>query len=295
MTSGHSSANPTGRLYFVTVAVTEPGTVSVIAADGSQETVLCRGKTVIEPDGIEVDLVGGKMYWTDMGLGGAADKSVAVNDGRILRADLDGSNIETLVTVGKTSTPKQIALDIGGGKVYWSDRGDVGDQRVNPKIMRCNLDGSGVETLVSSDLLSPVGIALDTAAGKIYFTDRYGNDIKRANLDGTDVEVVVRGTEYPVDLALDLEHRVMYWTARTTGCVYRTGMDGTEMDGAGLAPILTGLHTPIGIALDLDGGRLFVAEPNPAESSGIRIADLDGSHARRITTSRGPLGICFAP
>jgi len=43
--------------------------------------------------------------------------------------------------------------------------------------------------------------------GKVYFSDRYANNIKRANLDGTDVEIVVKDTEYPVDLAIDFKSR----------------------------------------------------------------------------------------
>ena len=52
----------------------------------------------IKPDGIEVNIAGGKMYWTDMGPGGVADKSVAINDDRIMHADLDDKNVETLIS-----------------------------------------------------------------------------------------------------------------------------------------------------------------------------------------------------
>jgi DNA-binding beta-propeller fold protein YncE len=98
------------KLYFVSGSFTGSGAVKVINADGSNEQTLVDGSNVIEPDGIEVDEAGGKMYWTDMGLGGAADKSVAINDGRIMRADIDGKNVETLVPTGVTTTPKQLAL-----------------------------------------------------------------------------------------------------------------------------------------------------------------------------------------
>jgi hypothetical protein len=61
-----------------------------------------------------------------MGPGDTTDKSVADKDGRIMRADLNGQNIETLVPEDITTTPKQLTLDITGGKTYWCDRGDFG-------------------------------------------------------------------------------------------------------------------------------------------------------------------------
>ena len=295
MTIKDSARTLTGKLYFVEGSVASTGAVKVIDADGSNVTTLVEGKQVIEPDGIEVDTAGGKMYWTDMGSGGAVDNSVAINDGRIMRADLDGKNVETVVPLGLTSTPKQLALDVAGGKVYWSDRGDVGDQRVNPKIMRANLDGSSLETIVSTDLMSPVGIALDTANGKVYFTDRYANNIKRANLDGSDVEIVIRDTEYPVDLAFDLDNRVFYWTARKAGCLYRAEMDGNDIDGASLSPFITGLHAPIGVCIDRENNRLFYTDVIFPRSGGIWEADIDGSHARQIATASLPCGLYFVP
>ncbi|MHC4808035.1 MAG: hypothetical protein ACYTBX_17485, partial [Planctomycetota bacterium] len=91
-----------------------------------------------------------KMYWTDRGTSW------------IQRANLDGTNVENLVTTG-LSSPNGIALDVAGGKMYWTDRG-------TGKIQRASLEGTGVEDLVTG-LTTPFGIALDVDGGKMYWTD----------------------------------------------------------------------------------------------------------------------------
>ncbi len=55
------------------------------------------------------------------------------------RARLDGSEIEDLVTEG-LQTSQAIALDLGEGRMYWTDYG-------TDKIQRANPDGSQVEDL----------------------------------------------------------------------------------------------------------------------------------------------------
>jgi len=57
----------------------------------------------------------------------------------IQRADLDGSNVETLLT--GLSGPEFIAIDETNYKIYWTDDGDN-------KIRRANTDGSSVEVLL---------------------------------------------------------------------------------------------------------------------------------------------------
>jgi DNA-binding beta-propeller fold protein YncE len=171
----------------------------------------------------------------------------------------------------------------------------VGDQQVNPKIMRANLDGSDVEVLVSDDLMSPVGIALDTAKGKMYFTDRFANNIKRANLDGSDVEIVVKDTQYPVDLAIDFDTRMLYWTARDSGGVERAEMDKNNIDGKALTRIVTGLSNPIGITIDRVNKKLYYTEVIIQPQSGyIWESDMDGSNARKILATPLPLGVFYA-
>ena len=110
-------------------------------------------------------------------------------------------------------TTDGIALDIAGGKMYWTAG----------KIQRANLDGSGVEDLVpwTSDLGLRRCIALDTAGGKMYWTesrgylsDSGGSAIKRANLDGSGVEELVYVEEgFLEGYALDVAGGKMYGQA----------------------------------------------------------------------------------
>ena len=90
----------------------------------------------------------GKMYWIDDGS----------NPNRIQRAHLDGTGVETLVefVAGEDPGPKFIALDLGAGKMYWTDRNFH-------HIQRASLDGTGVEDVLTG-LGGPEGIAPDVAA-----------------------------------------------------------------------------------------------------------------------------------
>src|SRR5215813_13801127 len=60
------------------------------------------------PDGVAVDIEHGFAYWTNMG-------KPSVNDGSVQRANLDGSNVTTVVSQGGAFTPKQLKLDKKNG------------------------------------------------------------------------------------------------------------------------------------------------------------------------------------
>ena len=81
-----------------------------------------------------------------------------------------------------------LALDMAGGKMYWTDL-------VSGTIRQANLDGSRKETLISVD--GPYYIILDVTGGKIYWIDANGQSftIRRANLDGSQRETLVSGDE----------------------------------------------------------------------------------------------------
>jgi len=105
----------------------------------------------------------------------------------------------------------------------------------NPKLKSMNLDGSGVAELFSppaSDWLI-VGCDYDPGAGKIYWT--HGSTpgtIRRANLDGTDVELLVSGLKIPRGVSLDLTNGKMYWAqappqGNAMGLILRANLDGS--------------------------------------------------------------------
>jgi hypothetical protein len=98
----------------------------------------------------------------------------SLDDGSIERADIDGRNRRIIIPKGITHTPKQIHLDKQNGKLYWSDREGM-------RVMRANLDGSQVETLVETGRGDDdrrdqtrwcVGITIDPNRGKIYWTQK---------------------------------------------------------------------------------------------------------------------------
>ena len=106
------------------------------------------------------------------------------------------------------------------------------------RVMRCNLDGSKIETLVdpSGGDSRPgrdatkwcVGITIDSKLGKIYWTQKGPTKgglgrLCRANIDlpegespanRSDIEVLFDQLPEPIDLELDLANGVLYWTDR---------------------------------------------------------------------------------
>jgi DNA-binding beta-propeller fold protein YncE len=298
--SAKLSAKTVGRLYFLDLAA---GRVLTSNPDGSDlKTIVNEGRRL--PDGIVVDVARGHIYWTNMG-------NPKANDGTIDRADLDGTNVTNIVPPGATWTPKQLQLDAKSRKLYWSDREGM-------RVMRSNLDGSNIETLVEAghgdaDRLDArnwcVGIAVDLKGGKFYWTQK-GNDdagqgrIFRAGIEipkgqtpanRQDIEVLHNNLPEPIDLDLDLGNRIMYWTDRGDpprgNTVSRAPMDAAP--GARKEPeiVFNHLMEGIGLALDLENKRMFVTDL----AGSVYSANLDGSNKKAVIFAQGNLtGIAYA-
>ena len=232
-------------------------------SDGSDREVIvteCR-----YPDGIALDVAAGHIYWTNMGV-------PKLNDGSIERADLDGRNRMTIVPQGGTFTPKQLQLEKKSRKLYWCDREGM-------RVMRANLDGSHIETIVDTSQGDPrpgpdatkwcVGVAVDVDGGNVYWTQKGPDNagkgrVFRAGIEiptgqtasnRSDIELLYDGLPEPIDLELDLKNRVMYWTDRGDpprgNTVNRAPMDSDLKDRPAPEIIFTHLMEGIGIALDL--------------------------------------------
>jgi hypothetical protein len=288
----------TGKLFVLEAS--GDGRLFSINPDGSDKTFIVTGCPV--PDGVAVDVQAGHIYWTNMGIPSA-------NDGAIERVDIDGANRTTVVRSDGTYTPKQLHFDAAGRKLYWSDREGM-------RVMRCDLDGSNVETLVQTGHTDDdrrdetkwcVGVAVDHARGHLYWTQKGPSDaglgrILRAGIDlpagenagnRSDVEVVFKDLPEPIDLEIDFTKQVLYWTDRGDpphgNTVNRAPLDAD--DGGDPEIVVTHLMEGIGIALDPGHNRMFVTDLG----GNIHVAGLDGSDHRPLRALQGNLtGIAYA-
>src|SRR3954453_14329043 len=94
-----SGASPAGgRLFVLDLSGSR---VLSVNPDGTDRKVIvteCKN-----PDGIAVDIEGGHLYWTNMGVPN-------LSDGSIERAAPDGRNRQKIVPEGGTFTPKQLQV-----------------------------------------------------------------------------------------------------------------------------------------------------------------------------------------
>ncbi len=194
----------------------------------------------------------------------------------IRRSGRDGSNVVDLV-IG-LDNPNGVAVDVTGGKVYWTDDG-------SNKIQRANLDGSSVEDLVTTGLERPFQIALDYS-GKMYWTDRGTGKVQRAAVDGTSVEDLATGLADALAVGIDVAARRLYWT--DAGNLYRAALNGT---GAQLLATIEG--RPHSIEIDANDGRMYWV--NDAGIHKIQRADLDGANVEDVATGVRGLGLGIDP
>jgi sugar lactone lactonase YvrE len=290
-----------GRIFFLDLA---GGRVLSANPDGSDlKTVVEEGRKL--PDGLAVDLAAGHLYWTNMG-------NPKDNDGSILRSDLDGRNMTTIVPPGGTFTPKQLQIEKRAGKLYWCDREGM-------RVMRSNLDGSNVETLVDTSQGDPrpgpdttkwcVGIAVDIEGGKLYWTQkgdtkagqgrlfRAGIEIPRGQtaLTRRDIELLYDELPEPIDLDIDPATRTLYWTDRGDpprgNTVNRAPLDSAAGRRPAPEVVFNHLMEAIGLALDLKGGRMFITD----FAGSVYSANLDGSNQKTLLAAQGNLtGIAYA-
>ena len=178
--------------------------------------------------GFALDVSAGKICWGDDDL-----------NPNIKCANLDGGDVQNIGKIN--SFFSNIALDVAGGRIYWTTGSSDG-------LWRANLDGTDAQKFVNVNG-RPTDIALDVAGGKMYWTDGLYDGIQRANLDGTDIQDVVEGSI--TSLALDVSAGKIYWTARgrigygSGGKIRRANLDGNHVED-----VVTGLHYPTGLVLN---------------------------------------------
>jgi DNA-binding beta-propeller fold protein YncE len=280
-------------LYFLDIAgeairdITKAGRTGRVLSggfDGRPLSVIAGNQIV--PDGIDISNSTGRIYWTNMG-------SPATNDGHINSTNLDGSDLQTVVAPGNgVHSPKQLVIDQMNDKLYFCDREGL-------RVMRCNLDGSSLETLVQTgdwhDKTDAVdqskwctGIAVDAERRHLYWTQKGPSKgsmgrIFRAGLNvlsgedsasRSDVETLFQGLPECVDLDFDPETSQLYWSDRgelPLGNTINRAYVGSDRDAylakahplerkLGYTIVANQLHEAIGIKLDKVNKHIYVTD-----------------------------------
>ena len=287
------------RLFILDLA---EGRVFSVGPDGSDKRIIATGGRM--PDGVAVDVEAGHLYWTNMGMPSRNDGSIErvdldgrnrktiVPEGatftpkqlqldkrhgklywcdregmRVMRAHLDGSNIETLVQTGSTEADRLdqtkwcvgITLDLERNQILWTQKGP--DNGSRGRIFRAGID-------------IPRG---ESASGR------------------SDVELLYDGLPEPIDLEIDHVKRILYWTDRGDPPLGNTVNRAPLDKGANGRPapeiVFTHLMEGIGIALDREGDRMFMTDL----AGSVYSAKLDGTKPSALLMVQGNLsGIAYA-
>jgi len=213
--------------------------------------------TSIHPVDITLDLSAGKIYWTDYTYGNAVIK----------RANLDGSGVESITShLGDGCDLQGMTIDVPGGKIYWVERGDDVICRANldgtsiqtilhcydgvsnswdvavygltlywtdallgtDNISKADLDGGNVVNDVIAGLNHPRCMAVDHTTGKLYWVSAGDNCIKRADVNGSNLETLVTGLSHPYGISLNYDQNTLPVELTEFTAVYSNDNSGNE-------------------------------------------------------------------
>ncbi|KAE8137290.1 hypothetical protein BDV38DRAFT_271407 [Aspergillus pseudotamarii] len=278
--SGTKEQNEPQEIYFLELAQSsritngsffgQNGRILRSRDGGRSITAVVTGLTA--PDGLAISRSASRMFWTNMGL------DTSVQDGSVMSANLDGSDMKTIIPEGSAYTPKQLTVDDQNRMLYFCDREGM-------SVHRCDFDGRNHEILVlrgdckTSDKEDQtrwcVGIAVDVKDGKFYWTQKGPNRgnkgrIFRANidmpfgenaLDRSDIETLFRGLPEPIDLDFVSETQTLYWTDRGA---HPSGNTLSKAYVGGKSPRLQILarqfHEAIGLKVDSINQQVYVTD-----------------------------------
>lgn len=252
--------------------------------------IKCLVKDQAMPDGLAIDTRSNRMFWTCMGTPGKPD-------GAIYSADLDGSDIRTVVAPGPINTPKQLTLDSANEMIYFCDR-------EGRSVFRCGYDGSHLNRLVSNESCDQegdvlgwcVGIALWPSLGKLFWTQKGPSKSGKGRLFSanlpTAIDAAVNGVRClmsdlpePIDLELDEDSRTLYWTDRGElphgNALYKVQLDANgDVPSSGKEILARNFHEAIGLKLDSARNQIYITDLGGS----IYCYDLDGKTKDTLLT-----------
>ena len=249
-------------------------------SDGNLRRADLDGSNVEEVDfsaqNFVLDVTRNEMYFADLYPG--YDHPPLGGIGRI---NLDGRTEDNYYIDLHQIDLTDVALDLEGGKIYWTNAFD-------DTIYRADLEITTAEPLIT-DLYYPSEIALDLIERKVYWVewnrDGDGWIIRRANIDNPQIADLLAIAEdlppywwlnSPTELTIDFLGRKIYWRNQEE-FIHRANLDGSQVEKLGRAT---------GYAIDVEGGWIaWTDDGGRIHWADVGRADL-GSHMDSFFISR---------
>jgi hypothetical protein len=189
-----------------------------------------------------------------------------ITGNRVLRAAADGSDMHVLAMGNGIAAPDGVAVDVESGFVYWTNMGSgLGGANLG-SLQRTPLDGGTIETVVPQGVTNtPKQMTIDHVNHKLYFCDREGAKVWRANLDGSELEILASDHDFVqlVGIALDVPKKQFYFTDRMAKKIRRASFDmpagETAANRSDIEELvaITGNAMPIDLDVDLDKRQIY--------------------------------------
>ncbi|XP_022087714.1 very low-density lipoprotein receptor-like isoform X2 [Acanthaster planci] len=213
----------TGSLLWTDVGDEKIYKGSISGADTSAPvTLMDRVETA---DGIAMDWIYRKVYWTDTG-----NNSVGVTC-------FNTGDTKTLYTEN-IDEPRAIVVDPETGFMFWTEWGQ------NPSIERAGMNGNFRQSIVTVEVAWPNGIAIDYASESLYWIDAKLHTLSTVDFNGNNRRTILNSPSllpHPFSISVFEDH--VYWTDWQRECITRankfTGMDRETL--------LTTLYSPMDI------------------------------------------------
>jgi PKD repeat protein len=190
--------------------ISDSGTGIIYRYDTETASLIQFRTGLSSPDGLAIDINGGKLYW---------DTSSGIQ--RTSLSSTNQTDVEDFVT-DQSNDPEGVSIDATNSKLYWIcyDGG----------LWSINLDGTGKTEL----LTDPEGGSTLVVGSRLFF-DYYNASgdiqIKSTDLTGSNMSTITTGISKVVfGLAYDSTNKKIYWGDRSNGKIMRGNLDGSSIE-----------------------------------------------------------------
>jgi len=152
------------------------------------------------PDGLAIDDVNQRMYWTDW------------ESGTVTRAKLDGTERSTIISSGGNISG--VFVDPGTSQLFWLDQ-DLSE------VHRSGILGQNDTTIIEGETWKWIrDFQVSLADDKLFVIDDFKEQIVRTDRNGYNREVIVDSVPGATRIAFDQYSQKLYWSDYNEQCIY---------------------------------------------------------------------------